>query len=130
MVGVGSVGVGPVVVGVARKGVGEGMLIRVTTGVGIPSKENEQPVRVASRQRLERVNTVLFMILLSNILIVSPPSMRIHWSIRMIQGKYCIHHCPGEVYHPGAHRRQPNISVFPKGIAAGMQPGVYYSGGF
>jgi hypothetical protein len=61
-VGVGTVGVGADVVGVTRRGVGEGMMIRVGRGVGVPSKEREQPVRATSRPRPNRAKIVFFII--------------------------------------------------------------------
>jgi hypothetical protein len=62
MVGVGTVGVGAAVVGVTRIGVGEGMVIRVGCGVGVPSKEIEQPVRAASKPRLSRTRIAFFIV--------------------------------------------------------------------
>jgi hypothetical protein len=61
-VGVGTVGVGADVVGETRKGVGEGMMIRVGRGVGVPSKEREQPVRATSRPRPNRAKIIFFII--------------------------------------------------------------------
>jgi hypothetical protein len=65
MVGVGTVGVGPAGVRVARRGVGEGMLINVASGAGVPSNEIEQPVKPTSRARPGRIKTIFFISLLS-----------------------------------------------------------------
>jgi hypothetical protein len=65
MVGVGTVGVGPAGVRVARRGVGEGMLISVASGAGVPSNEIEQPLKPTSRASPGRIKTIFFISLLS-----------------------------------------------------------------
>jgi hypothetical protein len=59
-VGVRRVGRGAAVVGVAIRGMGEGMRIRVGIGVGAPSKEIEQPARERLTRPTSRLKRMRF----------------------------------------------------------------------